>query len=62
MVQLTYEEMNCIRGGFALIVNAVDLLNVTPPPLIAATDSVAISTAASGDKRTPRPGSGGVSA
>ena len=62
MVQLTYEEMKCIRGGYVLTVSTFDLLTVTTSPLTTVTTIVDTSIAASGDKRTPRPGSGGVSA
>ena len=59
MVQLTYDEMSCIKGGISVDVILVNFLPVpASPPLI----SPVSWFASSGDKRTPRPGSGGVSA
>lgn len=55
MVQLTYEEMNCIRGGI-LVITSTDLLNTTAP---AVTLDI-LAAAPADDKRKPRPG-GGVS-
>ncbi len=56
MVQLTYEEMNCIRGGILVITSTTDLLNTTAP---AVTLDI-LAAAPADDKRKPRPG-GGVS-
>lgn len=63
MVQLTYEEMNCIRGGILLIdsVNSPNIISPINGVFISAVAPDTIS-AVTGDKRTPRPGSGGVSA
>ncbi len=63
MVQLTYEEMNCIRGGISLI-DSVIASNIISPINGVFTSGIApdLVSADTGDKRTPRPGSGGVSA
>jgi len=57
MVQLTYEEMNCIRGGVSINANANGLANANSPVTVPPADMAA---APSGDIRQPRPGSGGV--
>lgn len=56
MVQLTYEEMNCIRGGVNANASATGLANAAS----ALTGGVDPAAAAGGDIRKPRPGSGGV--
>ena len=63
MVQLTYGEMICIRGGI-LLIDSVIAPNIISPINGIFLSAVAPDTlsAATGDKRTPRPGSGGVSA
>lgn len=58
MVQLTYEEMNCIRGGLGLPV-IIDI-TVLPDPI--PSNPYDMPALPAGDKRKPRPGSGGISA
>ena len=60
MVQLTHDEMNCIRGGYLTSISSTLTTVTSTTPVIA--DPTLLLAIASGDKRTPRPGSGGVSA